>query len=283
MKIDGECLIELIGSCRNKVQVYRSVRMPQLHTSLHFHLTPIVMINGSSRRDLLLNSQNFCRSIPAGAENPSLSRLCYRRLWGSRNRRALILGWAYYLDAFSSYPLRTWLPSVYRGHDNWYTRALGFDGGLKKPPTDALRPIIPDNACILCITAAAGTELADAYSPDTVIASSPGKEVHDPWAFYLHAALLRQAFAHCGKFPTAASRRSLGRVSVPVWLIILSDQLLIIALVLTRYSPVRHWKHHFPSDLHVLSMPPAFILSQDRTLHEIHSCITYSFLVRRQS
>ncbi|KAL2224951.1 UNVERIFIED_CONTAM: hypothetical protein Sindi_2972900 [Sesamum indicum] len=74
-------------------------------------------------------------------------------------------------------------------------------------------------------------ELADAYSPDTVIASSPGKEVHDPWAFYLHAALLRQAFAHCGKFPTAASRRSLGRVSVPVWLIILSDQLLIIALV----------------------------------------------------
>ncbi|KAF3952384.1 hypothetical protein CMV_022049 [Castanea mollissima] len=84
------------------------------------------MINGSSRRDLLLNSQNFCRSIPAGAENPSLSRLCYRRLWGSRNRRALILGWAYYLDAFSSYPLRTWLPSVYRGHDNWYTRGASF-------------------------------------------------------------------------------------------------------------------------------------------------------------
>ncbi|WVY97916.1 hypothetical protein V8G54_030067 [Vigna mungo] len=57
---------------------------------------------------------------------------------------------------------------------------LGFDGELKKPPTDALRPIIPDNACILYFTAAAGTELADAYSPDTVIASSPGKEVHDP-------------------------------------------------------------------------------------------------------
>ncbi|KAG5568525.1 hypothetical protein H5410_064467 [Solanum commersonii] len=30
---------------------------------------------------------------------------------GSWNRRALILGWAYYLDAFSSYPLRTWLPA----------------------------------------------------------------------------------------------------------------------------------------------------------------------------
>ncbi|KAK9081050.1 hypothetical protein Scep_031045 [Stephania cephalantha] len=116
--------------------------------------------------------------------------------------------------------------------------ALGFDGGLSKPPTDALRPIIPDNACILCLTAAAGTELADAYSPDTVIASSPGKEVHDPRAFYLHAALLRQAFAHCGKFPTAASRRSLGRVSVPVWLIILSDQLLIIALPFPAVVPL---------------------------------------------
>ncbi|KAK8349518.1 hypothetical protein V6Z12_A06G146700, partial [Gossypium hirsutum] len=59
---------------------------------------------------------------------------------------------------------------------------LGFDGELKKPPTDALRPIIPDNACILCITAAAGTESADAYSPDTVITSFMGKEVHDPVA-----------------------------------------------------------------------------------------------------
>ncbi|TYH18954.1 hypothetical protein ES288_A05G313700v1 [Gossypium darwinii] len=73
------------------------------------------MINGSSRRDLLLNSQNFCHSIPAGTENPLPSRL-----------RALILGWAYYLDAFSSYPLRTWLPNVYRGHDNWYTRGASF-------------------------------------------------------------------------------------------------------------------------------------------------------------
>ena len=46
-----------------------------------------------------------------------------------------------------------------------------------------------------------------------------------------HAALLRQGFPHCAKFPTAASRRSMGRVSVPLWLIILSNQLLIVALV----------------------------------------------------
>ncbi len=61
--------------------------------------------------------------------------------------------------------------------------------------------------------------------------SSLRKEVYNPKAFLPHAVLLRQAFAHCGKFPTAASRRSLGRVSVPVWLLILSDQLPIAALV----------------------------------------------------
>ncbi len=55
--------------------------------------------------------------------------------------------------------------------------------------------------------------------------------LYNPKAFITHAALLRQAFAHCAKFPTAASRRSLDRVSVPVWLIILSDQLTIDALV----------------------------------------------------
>ena len=61
--------------------------------------------------------------------------------------------------------------------------------------------------------------------------SSPRTGVYDPKAFILHAASLGQAFAHCPKFLTAASRRSLGRVSVPVWLTILSDQLPVIALV----------------------------------------------------
>ena len=60
------------------------------------------------------------------------------------------------------------------------------------------------------------------------------KVLYNPQAFFTHAALLHQAFAHCAIFPTAASRRSLDRVSVPVWLIILSDQLQIVALV-SRY------------------------------------------------
>ena len=66
------------------------------------------------------------------------------------------------------------------------------------------------------------------------LASSLLKGLYDPKIFITHAALLRQAFAHCGKVPTAASRRSLDRVSVPVWLIVLSDQLMIVALV-SRY------------------------------------------------
>ncbi len=61
--------------------------------------------------------------------------------------------------------------------------------------------------------------------------SSHLTEFYDPKAFIPHAALLRQGFPHCAKFLTAASRRSLDRVSVPVWLIILSDQLTIVALV----------------------------------------------------
>ena len=61
--------------------------------------------------------------------------------------------------------------------------------------------------------------------------SSPVKEVYNPKTFVLHAALLRQGFPHCAIFPTAASRRSLGRVSVPMWPINLSVRLLIVALV----------------------------------------------------
>ena len=65
----------------------------------------------------------------------------------------------------------------------------------------------------------------------TDLLSSLPTGLYNPKAFITHAASLRQTFVHCARFPTAASRRSLDRVSVPVWLIILSDQLQIIALV----------------------------------------------------
>ncbi len=100
----------------------------------------------------------------------------------------------------------------------------------------------PDNACTLRITAAAGTELAGASPGGTVTPgplleagySSPLTVVYNPKAVIPHAASLRQPFGHCAIFPTDASRRSLGRISVPMWLIILSDQLPVVALV-SRY------------------------------------------------
>jgi hypothetical protein len=96
--------------------------------------------------------------------------------------------------------------------------------------------VIPDNARTLRITAAAGTELAGASSPGTVkldesSSSSRATVVYTPKGVLPHAASLRQTFVHCARFPTAASRRSLGRFSVPMWLAILSDQLPVVALV----------------------------------------------------
>ena len=111
-----------------------------------------------------------------------------------------------------------------------------FTARLPAPPTRPLRPVIPDNARTLRITAAAGTELAGASSPGTVSplergCSSRATVVYTPKGVLPHAASLRQPFGHCARFPTAASRRSLGRLSVPMWLAILSDQLPVVALV----------------------------------------------------
>ena len=80
----------------------------------------------------------------------------------------------------------------------------------------------PDNARIPRITAAAGTELADAYSPRTLVGP--------PVALIAPGQLDQNSF-HCPISLTAASRRSLGRVSVPVWGASLSGPLGIVAMV----------------------------------------------------
>ena len=164
----------------------------------------------------------------------------------------------------------------------------------------------------------AGASSPGAVTPPNDRASSLAKEVYNPKAVIPHAASLRQASAHCAIFPTAASRRSLGRVSVPVWPVALSGRLPVVALVghyptnkligrepipdrktfhhptcvrwsypvldpvsrayprvegrsPTCYSPVRRSctpERALPLDLHVLSTPPAFVLSQDQTLQQ---------------
>ena len=67
--------------------------------------------------------------------------------------------------------------------------------------------------------------------------SSLLKAVYDTNAFVPHAALLRQGCPHCAIFPTAASRRRLGRVSVPMWPISLSARLPVVGTV-GRYPAV---------------------------------------------
>ena len=89
----------------------------------------------------------------------------------------------------------------------------------------------PDNARPISITAAAGTYLAGASSAGTLDWCSPLKAVYDADAFVPHAALLRQGCPHCAKFPTAASRRSLGRISVPMWPVGLSTRLPVVGTV----------------------------------------------------
>ncbi len=95
----------------------------------------------------------------------------------------------------------------------------------------------PDNACTLRITAAAGTELAGADSFGTVsdfrrsFFFPKKKQFTTRSAFFLHAAWLGQSLDHCPIFPTAASRRSLARISVPVWGIALPGPRPIVALV----------------------------------------------------
>ena len=125
---------------------------------------------------------------------------------------------------------------------------MRFHHWLTDPPTDPLNPINPDNACTLRITAAAGTELAGAYSYSTFSYSHESrfipiqKKFTTHRAVVLHAGWLDQALTHCPIFLTAASRRSLVRVSVPVWGITLSGPLKIIDLVsryLTNYLILR--------------------------------------------
>ena len=68
--------------------------------------------------------------------------------------------------------------------------------------------------------------------------SSPKTEVYNPKTVFPHAASLGQGCPHCPISLTAASRRSLGRVSVPMWPVNLSVRLPIVAMV-GRYLTIQ--------------------------------------------
>ena len=79
---------------------------------------------------------------------------------------------------------------------------------LNGPPTRTLRPVNPDNARFLRITAAAGTQLAGASSDGTVkqrvvLTPAPSSHltgVYAPKDFILHVASLHPPFGDCANF-----------------------------------------------------------------------------------
>src|SRR5437660_12160464 len=109
------------------------------------------------------------------------------------------------------------------------------------------------------------------------------KEVYNPKAVIPHAASLHQASAHCAIFPTAASRRSLGRVSVPVWPVALSGRLPVVALVghhptnkLIGRGPILH-RRSFPPT----KMPQQVISVLRPTLQALSQCARhYAYVLR---
>ena len=99
-----------------------------------------------------------------------------------------------------------------------------------KPSTNALRPVITDKARSHRLTAAAGTKLAGANPHAYVILMHVVEVYNLKESSILPYLWLDRNFVHCPIFLTAGFKRSLGLVSVPVWLIILSDQLKIVGL-----------------------------------------------------
>lgn len=102
-----------------------------------------------------------------------------------------------------------------------------------------------NNANSLRITAAAGTKLAGISPLVTVIILTNEIVLQPIWwqchqifsAVLTNAILLDPAFAYCPIFPTAGI--CLGLISVPVWLIILSNQLKIKGMV-SFYPTIYH-------------------------------------------
>ena len=105
-------------------------------------------------------------------------------------------------------------------------------------PTDSLHPIIPDNAHPLRITAAAGTKLAGASSLATVIILTNERTLQLVFSinrknlFCLpHSrSITGSGFRPLSKIPHCWLC-SLILVSVPMWLLIFSDQLKIVDFV----------------------------------------------------
>ena len=77
--------------------------------------------------------------------------------------------------------------------------------------------------------------------------------------------------------------QSCDQISYPVLAIVSNSYPRPKGRFLTCYSPVRHSiiesEDSIAFDLHVLGMPPAFILSQDQTLHNYMNCLIIILII----
>ena len=105
-------------------------------------------------------------------------------------------------------------------------RALKHD--LQMRLRNALRPINPDNACTLRITAAAGTKLAGAYSK---VGLPTIKRSLQPIGLHPSRGIAASDFRPLRTIPGCATRRCMARISVPFRGYTLSRPLPVVVLV----------------------------------------------------
>jgi hypothetical protein len=107
----------------------------------------------------------------------------------------------------------------------------------------------------------------------TTFSCSLAKDFYNPKAFISHTASLRQGFPHCERFSTAASRRSLGSVSVPVLAVNLSIRLDVLALV-SHYLTNKLISHELLFNREVRRSPTLMIASYLASLHPVLAIVS---------
>ena len=106
---------------------------------------------------------------------------------------------------------------------------------LKKQPTNPLHPVTTNNTCPLRITATAGTKLVRTYSPINYIIFIDKRVLQT--RNLLHSRnITRSSFRSLSNILHCCPLKRLGPFSVPMWLIILSNQLCIVGLLYFYYN-----------------------------------------------
>ncbi len=145
--------------------------------SLSFSLAAVLpggALNALARHGEGQCSPHQVRTFTAGTtrvSNPVCSPSFRASVSDPFQRAAFATGVLLDLNAFHRYTKNSALPSwplALQFRMTFHCWAVGFHIRHTEPPTHSLRPVNPNNARHLCITAAAGTELAVASSSGTI-------------------------------------------------------------------------------------------------------------------